>query len=223
VVVVVVSTEEGSAVAVSTVAVLVVDSTVEASAVVVSVGDVSPVAVSTAVAFVGDVSAVAVSTAVAFVATVLVITDFLMMSSSATSAFRVGGAGDIRTDITVMATTTHTITMAMETDTDTDGTVTTVGPVTDTAMAADSGIPEICGGDDKLGYGSLVSGLSACTSIRHRTAPRSSMQFQIVSAPSFFVGSASLTCSHRGTLQSDCKARPSRRMWKANQTGEPDE
>jgi hypothetical protein len=230
VVVVVVSTEEGSAVAVSTVAVLVVDSTVEASAVarstavVVSVEDVSAVAVSTAVAFVGDVSALAVSTAVAFVATVLVITDFLMMSSSAASAFRVGGAGDIRTDITVMATTiTHTITMAMETDTDTDGTVTTVGPVTDTAMAADQGIPEVCGGDDKLGYGSLVSGLSACTSIRHRTAPRSSMQFQIVSAPSFFVGSASLTCSHRGTLQSDCKARPSRRMWKANQTGEPDE
>jgi hypothetical protein len=44
-----------------------------------------------------------------------------------------------------------------------------------------------------------------------------------VSAPSFFGGSASLTCSHRGTLQSNCKARPSRCMWKANQTGEPDE
>ena len=36
-------------------------------------------------------------------------------------------------------------------------------------------------------------------------------------APSFFVGSASLTCSHRGTLQSNCKARPSRRVWEANQ------
>jgi hypothetical protein len=116
----VVSTGEASAVARST-------------AVVVSVEDVSPVAVSTAVAFVGDVSAVAVSTAVAFVATVLVITDSLMMSSSA--AFRGGGAGAIRTDITV-TTITRTITM------DTADTVTMVGPVTDTAMAADRAFPE---------------------------------------------------------------------------------
>jgi hypothetical protein len=71
----------------------------------------------------------------------ITITDSLMMSSSATSAFRAGGAGAIRTDITVTVTTiTHTITMAMEPDTDTDGTDTTVAPVTDTAMAADQGI-----------------------------------------------------------------------------------
>ena len=132
---------------VSTAAVLVVDFTGEASvvalstAVVVSVEDVSAVAVSTAVAFVGDVSAVAVSTAVAFVATVLVITDSLMMSSSAASAFRGGGAGTIRTDITVTAITrTVTAGTPTATTTDTADTVTMVGPVTDTAMAADQGI-----------------------------------------------------------------------------------
>src|SRR6266446_7550838 len=87
-----------------------------------------------------DVSAVAVSTVVAFVATVLVITDSLMMSSSATSAFRGGGA--IRTDITVPAIT-RTITMG------TVGTVTKATPLMDTAMAADKGIFGVCGGGDK--------------------------------------------------------------------------
>jgi hypothetical protein len=122
-----------------------------------------------------EVSAVAVSTAVAFVAAVLVaisvqceadtrspaaelvcgvaatgvaigaitITDSLMMSSSlATSAFRRGGAGAIRTDITV-TTISRTITM------DTAGTVTTMTPVMDTAMAADQGICGGCGVGDK--------------------------------------------------------------------------
>jgi hypothetical protein len=128
---------------------MVVGSTGEAStvalstAVVVSVGDISPVAVSTA----------AVSVAVAFVATVLVITDSLMMSSSAASAFRGGGAGTIRTDITA-TTITRTITM----DTagthimDTTGTVTTVAPVMGIAMEADRGISGV---GDKPGYGSL--------------------------------------------------------------------
>jgi hypothetical protein len=92
------------------------------------------------VAFVGDVSAVAVSTAVAFVATVLVITDSLMMSSSATSAFRGGGAGAIRTDITV-TTITRTLTMdtagTLMATTVAGGTVTTVAPVMDIAMAAE--------------------------------------------------------------------------------------
>jgi hypothetical protein len=106
-----------------------------------------------------DVSPVAVSTAVAFVATVLVITDSLMMSSLVASAFRGGGAGTIRTDITVTAIT-RTITMAMDTAgtrtaMDTAGTVTTVAPVmdiamaaapvTDTAMAADQSIPGVSG------------------------------------------------------------------------------
>ena len=129
---VVVSTEEVSAVAVS----MVVGFTGEASA----------VALSTAVVFVGDVSAVVVSTAVAFVAAVLVgatstITDSLMMSSSAASAFRDGGAGTIRTDITVTAIT-RTVTMdTVDTRTamDTAGTVTTVAPVMDIAMAAARG------------------------------------------------------------------------------------
>jgi hypothetical protein len=112
----VVSTAEASGVALST------------EVVVVSVGDVSPVVVSMAVAFVGAVSVAATGVATG------AITDSLMMSSSATSAFR--GGGVTRTDITVTATTiTHTITMAMETDT--DGTVTMVAPVTDTAMAAE--------------------------------------------------------------------------------------
>ncbi len=127
-------------------------------------GEASAVALSTAVVVsVGDVSAVAISMAVAFVVAVLVgaITDSLMMSSSAASAFRRGGAGIIRTDIT------RTITMAM----DTAGTVTTVAPVmdiameaervidmamaaapvTDTAMAADQGISGVRGAGDKLG------------------------------------------------------------------------
>jgi hypothetical protein len=126
-----------------------------ASAVVVSMGEVSLVAVSAGEAFVAAVSmgeasvvvnsvqceadtcsAAAVSTGVAFVVGVLVaatsvaifaITDSLMMSSSATSAFRGGGA--IRTDITVPAIT-RTITMG------TVGTVTKATPVMDIAMAA---------------------------------------------------------------------------------------
>ena len=133
-------------VVVSTAAVLVVDSTGEASA----------VARSTAVVVsVGDVSAVALSTAMAFVVAVLVgatgvatgaITDSLMTSSSAATAFRGGGAGTIRTDITV-TTITRTITM----DTAGTRTVTTVAAVTDTAMAADQGISEVSGvGDNPL-------------------------------------------------------------------------
>ena len=119
-----------------------------------STGEASAVALSTVVVSVGNVSAVAVSTAVAFVATVLVITDSLIMSSSAASAFRGGGAGAIRTDITV-TTITRTITMdTADTHTatiDTADTVTMVGPVTDTAMAADQGTPGVCGVGDKPG------------------------------------------------------------------------
>jgi hypothetical protein len=141
----------------------------EVSAVAVSAGEASVGAVSTGEAFVvansvqceaDTCSAAAVSTGVAFVVAVLVaatsvaifaITDFLMMSSSATSAFRGGGA--IRTDITV---TTRTITMDTATmgtagtgTTVAPGTVTTMAPVMDTAMAADQGIFGVCGGGDK--------------------------------------------------------------------------
>jgi len=216
----VVSMGEVSAVALSMAVVLVA---------VVSTGEASAVARSTAVAFVGDVSAVAVSTAVAFVATVLVITDSLMMSSSAASAFPGGGAGAIRTDITV-TTITRTITMAMDTagtltvTTVAAGTVTTVALVTDSAMAADQGISEVCGGDDKAGYGSLVSGLSACTSIRHRAPLRSSMQFQIVSAAELLrrIGLADVLTPRNLAveLQSAASAVACGRRIK---TGEPDE
>ena len=118
--------------------------------VVGSTEEASAVALSTVVVSVGNVSAVAVSTAVAFVATVLVITDSLMMSSSAASAFRGGGAGTIRTDITV-TTITRTITMDMAGThiMDTADTVTMAGPVTDTAMAADQGISGVRGVGDK--------------------------------------------------------------------------
>jgi hypothetical protein len=107
-------------------------------------------------------SAVAVSTAVAFVATVLVITDSLMMSSSAASAFRVGGAGAIPTAIirTVTMDTADTRTATM----DTADTVTMGGPVTDIAMGADEGISGVRKVGDMPGYGSLASGLCACTS-----------------------------------------------------------
>jgi hypothetical protein len=143
------------------------------------------VAVSTAEASVVAVSMVVGSTAVAFVVAVSVgatgvatgaITDSLMMSSSAASAFR-GGAGAIRTDITV-TTITRTITMdtaGTHTAMDTAGTVTMVAPVmdiameaervmdmamaaepvTDTAMAADQGISGVRGVGDKPGYVSL--------------------------------------------------------------------
>jgi hypothetical protein len=162
VVVVVVSTEEVSAVAVST---------GEGLLAVGSMGEASAVAVSTAVVSVEDVSPVAVSMAAAFVVAVLVgvtgvatgaITDSLMTSSSAISAFRGGGAGAIRTDITVM-TIILTITMAMDTAgtrtilMDTAGMATTVAAVMDTAMAADQGIPGVSGGGDKPGCGSLKS------------------------------------------------------------------
>jgi len=143
-----------STAAVSTAAALVVDFTGEASvvalstAVVVSMGNVSAVAVSNAVAFVVAVLAGATGVATG------TITDSLMMSSSAASAFR-GGAGAIRTDITV-TTITRTITMDTAgthtaTTMDTADTVTTVGPVTDTAMADDKGISGVCGVGDMHG------------------------------------------------------------------------
>ena len=152
------------------------------STVVVSVGDVSAVVVSTAVAFVGAVSAVVVSTTVAFVVAVLMgatsaITDSLMMSSSAASDFRGGGAGTIPTDITVTAITlTVTIdTVGTRTAMDTAVTVTKVAPVMDiameaervmdmamaveavtgTAMVADQAISGVRGVGDRPGYGSL--------------------------------------------------------------------
>ncbi len=78
------------------------------------------------------------------------ITDSLMMSSSsATWAFRGGGAGTIRTDITV-TTITHTLPMATA-GMDTAGTVTTITPVIDTAMAADQGICALREIGDKRG------------------------------------------------------------------------
>ena len=107
----------------------------------------SAVALSTGVLVsVGDVSAVALSTAVAFVVAVLAgatgmaigaITDSLMMSSSAASVFRGGGAGPIRTDITVttiiptVTTTTHTVTL------DTVSMVIMVTAVTDAIIRAE--------------------------------------------------------------------------------------
>jgi hypothetical protein len=153
------STEEASAVALSTAA-------------VVSVGDVSPVAVSRAVAFVVAVLAGATGAATG------AITDIPMTSSSAASAFRHGGAGAIRTDITV---TTITRMLTMDTvgthiaTTVAGDTVTTVAlvmdiameaervmdmataaePVTDTAMAADQGMSGVRGVGDNPGYGSL--------------------------------------------------------------------
>lgn len=80
--------------------------------VVVSTGEAF-VAANSAQCEAGTCSAGAVSKAVAFVAAVLVtvITDSIMMSSSSTTpAFRDGGSGAIRTDITVH-TVTRTITI----------------------------------------------------------------------------------------------------------------
>src|SRR6266700_2762983 len=92
----------------------------------------SAAAVSTGVAFVVTVSAVVFVVAVL----VAVITDSLMMaSSSTTSGFRGGGAGVIRTDITVTATTR---------------TITKMTPVMHTTMAGDQGICGVSGlGDER--------------------------------------------------------------------------
>jgi hypothetical protein len=87
------------------------------------------------------VTVLAVVFAVAVLVTV--ITGSIMMSSSSINpAFRGGGSGAIRTDITV-PTVTRTVTIG------TAGTVTKVTPVMDTAMAADPGIWGVCGGGDK--------------------------------------------------------------------------
>lgn len=145
--------EEVLAVAVSTVAgLVVVGSTGEAlpvagsAALVVSAVDVSAVALSTALAFVVAVSVGGTGVAVATGA----ITDSLMMSSSAATITRGGGAGTIHTDIMV---TTITRTIPMDTadtlTTDTAGPVTTLAAVTDTAIAADQGIPGVSGGGDQ--------------------------------------------------------------------------
>ena len=137
--------------AVSTVAdLVVVGSTGEAlpvavcTALVVSVVDISPVTVSTAVSL-----GVAVSAGATGVGTGA-ITDSLLMSSSVATVIRGGGAGTIQTNIMV-TTITRTITM----DTGDTRTIATVGPVTtviavtDTAIAADQGIPGVSGGGDK--------------------------------------------------------------------------
>src|SRR6266850_664333 len=109
------------------------------------------------------VSLVTVS-AVAFV--VAVITDSLMMSSSSTtSAFRVGGAGAIRTDITVTATT-RTITM------DTAGTVTKMTPGYAYPMAVDQGICGVCEAVTSARHGVWDSPCCSRVSIRSRTASR---------------------------------------------------
>ena len=112
---------------------------------------VSAVAVSTAVAFVVAVAAISVQceadtrspaadlvggVAATGAATGAIMTDSLMTSPSlAILALRGGGAGAIRTDITVPAIT-RTITMG------TVGTVTKATPVMDTAMAADQAFSE---------------------------------------------------------------------------------
>ncbi len=168
---------------------------VVSTAVAVSMEEVSAVAVSTAVAFVVAVlAAISVqckadtrspvaelargvaATGVAIGA--ITMTDSLMMSSSATSAFRGGGAGTIRTDITV-TTITRTITMG------TAGTVTTVAPgivttmaaVMDTAMAVDRGICGVRGVGDKRGYpkGIQHSTLAGETGEQWRWAPTAAL------------------------------------------------
>ena len=133
-------------------------STGEVSAVAVSTGAAFVVVVSTAVAFVMAVAAISVQceadtrspaadlvggVAATGAATGAIMTDSLMTSPSlAILALRGGGAGAIRTDITVTAIT-RTITMGPA------GTVTTMTPVMDTAMAADQGISGVCGLGDK--------------------------------------------------------------------------
>jgi len=146
--------------------------TAEALAVVVSMEEAFAVALSRAVPVsAGDVSVVGISTPVAFAVAVLTgaIMDSLIMSLSAASAIR-GGAGAIRTDITVTAITrtvtmdtadTHMVTMdtvATRTAMDTAGTVTTAVAVmaivmeAERVMAADQAVPGVCKVGDKPAY-----------------------------------------------------------------------
>jgi hypothetical protein len=89
-----------------------------------------------------------------------------MMSSLAASAFLGGGAGAIRTDITV-TTITRTITMdtvgihtaIMDTAGTHIATTDTLDAVTDTAMAANQGTFGVRAVVDKPGCGSLKSPL----------------------------------------------------------------
>ena len=136
----------------ATVGAVVVSTEEVLAAVVVSTGEAFAVALSTAVPVsMGDVSPVAVSVAVAFVVAVLMgaITDSLMMSSSAATVIQAGGTGAIRTDIPVTAITRTVIMDTADTHT------ATMIAVTDTAMAADQGISRVRGVGDIPGYGSL--------------------------------------------------------------------
>jgi hypothetical protein len=90
---------------------------------------------------VAAIGAAAIGVAAVIGAITVTITDPLASSLLATSAFRGGGAGAIRTDTTV--TVTRTITTAMATTT-TD--MITISPVTGTAIAADQGL-QSCSGD----------------------------------------------------------------------------
>src|SRR5438874_4338895 len=145
----------------------------------VSMKEVSAVAVSTAVAFrvavlvaisvqcEADTRSHAAELARGVAIGVITVAGSLMMSSSpATSAFRGGGAGTIPTDITV-TTITRTITMGSA------GTVTTMAAVMDTSMAADQGICGGCGVGDKRGYPKRIqhSTLAGETGEQWRWAP----------------------------------------------------
>ena len=123
-----------------------------------STGEALPAVVSAALVIsVGEISRMAVFAALAFVVAVSVgatgmgtgaITDSLTMSSSAASVLRGGGTtGTIHTDTTATAIT-RTVTMdTADTPTmGTAGTVTTAATVMDTAMAADQGMSAVRGG-----------------------------------------------------------------------------
>jgi hypothetical protein len=157
-----------------------------ASVVVVSTGEAFEAAVSTEAFLVAVVISVQCEAATRSAAAELVggvaatgvaigaitIADSLMMSSSATSAFR---AGAIRTDITV-TTIIHTIIMdtaiTRTITMDTAGTDTTTVPVMDTTMAADQGIFGGCGVGDMRGLRLLELACCPWVSTQSPTASR---------------------------------------------------
>jgi hypothetical protein len=109
-------------------------------------GVAEAVVIGVAVTRVVAIGVVAIGVAVIGVAAVIgaiTITDPLASSLLATSAFRCGGAGAIRTDTTVTVTRTITTATVLAT-TATD--MITISPVTGTAIAADQGLPS-CSGD----------------------------------------------------------------------------
>jgi hypothetical protein len=139
-------------------------------------GAVATGAVATGAVVTGAVVTGAVVTGMAVIGAIT-ITDPLILSSSAASAFRRGGGGGIPTDTTVTVTrtiTTATAMATMATDMVVATDMITVSPVTGTARAADQGSLNCSGGSLAL---AIIAALLTAS-----WGPRRGEQFELTSA-----------------------------------------